>query len=478
MRNILDPSDFSIGEPLAAPLFSPVPRPVAVPDALTVLRDNGPVTVAVLANDVDPVDGVPALAGAYAALGTAVAETDGTVTYTPLPGFTGFDTIVYTVENSLGRTDTGEVAVTVEAPTQTLSVNVTPENTLEVTAEAGVVEINVTEPPEFGGSYIFDTADLAAGPVNLVQPGVTGPFADGATVSAVPGLWVVDTGAGTLAKTYQWFRDAVPIGGATSETYTVAGADLGPGLRVNETLTDAFGARTAESALYTGIPAFTPAADTGLLGWFDAADAATITASGNSVTEWADKAGNGALAQTSPAFQPVTGQRSQNGLNMLDFGGNAFLTRSDVLSADGDVALHGVFAVDAVGNPFEALLAVDATVDFQVDAANATQFDGRLNLAGAGTSVTLTGGPFSGVFVLSVIFDRTGLGGASVYISDTLRGQTAYTTTLDAAVDLYVMTNRTQNAYIDGAVCELVLTRTLTNRAEYHTYLAAKWGVS
>lgn len=142
------------------------------------------------------------------------------------------------------------------------------------------------------------------------------------------------------------------------------------------------------------------------------------------------------------------------------------------------MAFHGVFVVDAVTNAFEALIAVDAAVDFQVDSNNTTQFDGRLNLVGAGNPVNLTGGPFSGAIVLSVIFDRTGTGVAEVYISNVLRGQTAYTASLDAATTLYLMTNRTQNAFSDGAVCELAVTRTIGNRADYHAYLAAKWGVA
>ena len=113
-----------------------------------------------------------------------------------------------------------------------------------------------------------------------------------------------------------------------------------------------------------------------------------------------------------------------------------------------------------------------------MDANSASQFDGRLNLVGAGTSVNLTGGPFAGAVALSIIFDRTGTGTAQVYVSGALRGQTGYTTALDAAATLYVMTNRTQNAFVNGAVCELVLTRDITNRADHHAYLAAKWGVT
>ena len=56
--------------------------PIAVDDSLTVPRTAGPTVVTVLANDVDP-EGQPlSLISAYAALGTAVANGDGTVTET------------------------------------------------------------------------------------------------------------------------------------------------------------------------------------------------------------------------------------------------------------------------------------------------------------------------------------------------------------------------------------------------------------
>lgn len=197
MRDILDSAGLSLGTPLTVQLFAPIPRPVAVNDAVTVLQDSGPVTIA--------------------------------------------------------------------APGQTLSINATGDNTLEVTADPGLIETIVTDPPELQGSYSFDTALLAGGPVNLVAPDVTGPFATGQTVSAVPGLWAIDTGAGVHAITYQWFRDATPIAGATAASHVLDAADLG-GVRVTETLSDAFGSRSAQSGLYTGVAAFTPAADTGLQG--------------------------------------------------------------------------------------------------------------------------------------------------------------------------------------------------------------------
>lgn len=68
--------------------------------------------------------------------------------------------------------------------------------------------------------------------------------------------------------------------------------------------------------------AFTPGGISGCIGWWDASDAATITASSGSVSQWNDKSGTGHhLTQGTGANQPTTGTRTQNGLNVIDFDG-------------------------------------------------------------------------------------------------------------------------------------------------------------
>ena len=57
----------------------------------------------------------------------------------------------------------------------------------------------------------------------------------------------------------------------------------------------------------------------GLAGWWDAADAATITASGGAVSQWNDKSGNARHVVQAGAAKPVTGTRTIGGKNALDF---------------------------------------------------------------------------------------------------------------------------------------------------------------
>ena len=477
MKDILDAANVWKGTPKGAAFSSVNKAPVAVDDDRTVVQDSGPVTFVVLANDFDP-EGQPlVLTSASAALGTAVAETDNTVTYTPPAGISGFDTVVYEVADDLDQRTTAQINITINEPA--LSINTLSDNTFVVTAQTGTLDLTVTDPVHFAGTTQVATADLVTGPVNLVPPEASGTVAAGEVLSAAPGLWVHDADTGPLVQSWQWRRGAQDIAGATGATYTAVAADVGQSITVQEMQTDSAGQRSATSAAIGGSSgSFTPSDDIGLLAWHDASDAATITGVTN-VTAWADKVSGGAdLVQSTASAQPITGARSQNGLNVLDFDGSDFMERALSLPASGDVALHMALIIDGTASQYAALAAFEAANDMQIDANSDTQFDGRLNVAGIGSSVNLTGGPFSGPVILSAIFDRTGTGTAEVFISNVSRGSTAYTTALDSATALHLMTNRSQNAEIDGAVCEIVITSDVTNRTAHHDYLAAKWGIT
>jgi hypothetical protein len=472
MRDILDPSARWLGTPGGAQVAGNK-RPVTVDDTLSLLMDSGPVSVTVLANDFDPEGASLTLISATAGLGTAVAETNNTVTYTPPPGVTGFDTVIYEVADDLDQRRTGQIDVTITEPV--LSVETAANNTLVINSETGSLDITVTTPAVFAGTWSIDTNDLNNGPVNLVPPAFSGTVAIGEVLTATEGLWVYDTSAGLPDQFWQWRRAGQEIPGATGATYTVTSADYGPGLSVAETMSDANGQRSAVSAIAGAT--YLPSDDGQLLGWWDAADTATILESGGQVYGWADKAGGANLTQANLNWRPSTGARVLNGLNVLDFEGE-FMEGSRSFPASGDMAFHAVFVVDQPTNAFAALVSVEATNDFQLDANNSAQFDGRLNTAGIGTPVLLSGGPFSGAFIVSVMFDRTGASQAEVFIANTSRGSTGYSAPIDANAALHVMTNRSKNAWIDGALAELIVTGDVSNRADHHAYLATKWGLN
>lgn len=474
MRDILDLQDRWLGTPVGF-LQSGNKSPVAIDDALSVAKDSGPVSVDVLANDIDP-EGQPlTLVSASAALGTAVAEANNTVTYTPPTGISGFDTVVYEVADDLDQRRTAQINITITEPL--LSITTLMDNTMVVQSEAAPLDLTLTQPGEWAATYQADIANLAGGPINLAPPSIAGDFSAGQTLTAKGGLWIYDTGEGPIAQSWQWRVNGADISGATQPSYTVQAGDVGQVLTVAETQTDSAGQRQAMATAQSQ-QSFDPGSDAGLLGWWDASDTATITDAAGAVSSWADKAGNGALVQGNAALQPLTGTRSLNGLNVVDFDGARFLQdAARGLPVSGDVAFHLAVVIDSTSNAYEAVFAADATNDFQLDAANASQFDGQLNASGIGTSINLTGGPFAGGLIMSVIFDRTGAATAEVFVSNVSRGVMGYTAPLDSAVALNLMANRAVNARVDGAVAEFAVTSTLGNRADYHAYLAAKWGL-
>lgn len=472
MRDILDPADIWVGTPGSAQVASNK-RPVALDDFLTVPRDSGPVTVNVLDNDFDPEGGDLALISASAALGTVIAEADNTVTYTPPAGISGFDTVVYEIADDQDQRRTGQINITISAPV--LSVTATPGNTLVVESELGPLDITVIDPSNFAGTYSVDTADLQTGPLPLVAPVVSGTPAAGQVLTANDGLWVFETSAGEPVQGWQWRRGGVDIPGAISATYTVQSEDLASGLSVLEIMTDENGTRAVTTQIIAA--SFSPTADPALIGWWDASDTATITDSAGAVSNWADKAGSVALTQAFEPQKPETGTRSLNGLNVLHCD-TAHLEAMRSFPASGDLAFHMVLEIDGVNNAFEAILAVDATNDFQIDAESATQFDGRLNASGIASATSLTGGPFSGPQILSVILDRTSAGVIETYFGNALRGSTGYTVPLDQSAALHIMSNRSKNAWVTGAVAEVIVTGDTTNRADYYSYLSTKWGVT
>ena len=473
MKHILVPGQVWHGRPVRA---LPVGNrwPVALSDTLTLLQDSPPTSVIVLDNDFDPEGGALVVLSATAVLGDVVINGDDTLSYTPPLGYVGPDTVTYTVADDQGQVRAANVVISVSAPE--LSIDPWTLATLAVSSENGSLSMTVVEPFSMAGTYAIETSDLSGGPVNLVSPEIIGAPEVGEVLYAIEGLWIFDTVAGTPTRSWQWLRNGAPIAGATSSAYTVTGPDVGASVSVTETFSDSNGARNKTSSTVGAL--FNPSDDTALLGWWDASDSSTLTENSGSVSIWADKAGSAALTQSFAPQMPETDVRTIGGLNALNFDGGRLMVATRSLPASGDVAFHMALEIDSVSNLYEAILAVEATNDFQIDAASSLAFDGRLNAAGIGSPVDLSGGPFSGPIILSAIFDLTGAGQAEVFISDVSRGVTPYTTAIDASVALHLMTNRTVNAWATGAVGELIISGDVSNRATYHAYLANKWGIA
>jgi hypothetical protein len=63
---------------------------------------------------------------------------------------------------------------------------------------------------------------------------------------------------------------------------------------------------------------FNPKSIAGLVGWWDASDATTVTLNGSDVSQWRDKSGSARhLNQTDASLQPAYATASENGLNAV-----------------------------------------------------------------------------------------------------------------------------------------------------------------
>lgn len=91
--------------------------PTAVDDSATVAEDSPATSIDVLLNDtpaVDPIDPSTVVISSPAVSGLAIANADGTVSYTPNPNFNGADSFNYTVRDTGGNlSNAASVTVTV-----------------------------------------------------------------------------------------------------------------------------------------------------------------------------------------------------------------------------------------------------------------------------------------------------------------------------------------------------------------------------
>ena len=103
---------------------------------------------------------------------------------------------------------------------------------------------------------------VAAPPLDLSGPTISGTLQDGQTLTAGPGSW---SGTPPLSYTYRWRRcdstgaSCVAIAGATLITYLVASADVGHTLRVYVTATNTVGSSSASSVATAVVTAAPPA---------------------------------------------------------------------------------------------------------------------------------------------------------------------------------------------------------------------------
>ncbi len=199
------------------------PPPVAANDAASTEEDT-PVTIAPLANDRDPDADPLTITTAAAQNGTVVVNSNGTVTYTPNPGFNGTDTITYTISDGNGGTSTATITVAVadvnDVPTTSGSIG------NQTNLDSQVINLPVagafTDPD--GDALTYAAAGLPAGLTINPTTGVISGTIDRSASQVNGGAYAItvtasDGRGGTITQTFNW-TVTNPVPGAVNDTAT------------------------------------------------------------------------------------------------------------------------------------------------------------------------------------------------------------------------------------------------------------------
>ena len=183
---------------------------------------------------------------------------DGTLT-TATPTIVGTPTVGQTLTALAGSWGPGAVTLTYQwlrGSTDILGANASTYALASADAGATIsVRVTGTESGYATASATSTaTAVVAAGALTTGTPTIAGSAAVGSTLTASPGTW----GPGSVTFAYQWVRGSTDIGGATSSTYALVGADAGAKISVRVTGSEAgYATASATSAQTATIAAGT-----------------------------------------------------------------------------------------------------------------------------------------------------------------------------------------------------------------------------
>ncbi len=199
------------------------PAPTATNDSASTAEDT-PVTISPLANDSDP-DGDPlTITSASALNGTVVINADGTVTYTPNPGYNGTDTITYTISDGNGGTSTASITMAVanvnDVPVTSGSIG------NQTNLDSQIINLPVAgafSDPD-GDTLSFTATGLPAGLVIDPVTGVISGTIDHSASQLGGGAYAIvvtanDGRGGTITQSFSW-TVTNPAPGAVNDVAT------------------------------------------------------------------------------------------------------------------------------------------------------------------------------------------------------------------------------------------------------------------
>ena len=220
--------------------------------------------------------------------------------------------------------------------------------------------------------------------------------------------------------------------------------------------------------------------------WLDAADTATITESGGSVSQWNDKSGNGRhVSQATAAQQPTTGAATHNGRNVVSFNGSQDL-RNAAPNLDSDLTIVSVFKVAAATTyTMPGIMLGSGNLGRPVDywttstSTRRTYIDGRL--------ATTLGSNFKAdhfifkSWVLTYSKNTAASTRVAEYVNNSQNFDVSDATSHTVSGQTLVVGRREDGVTrLNGQVAEaFIFAKVLSHveRSDLHIYLESKWGL-
>ena len=238
---------------------------------------------------------------------------------------------------------------------------------------------------------------------------------------------------------------------------------------------------------------------TGYKLWLDATDSSTITASGSAVSQWSDKSGNASnFTQGTGSSQPLTGTRTINGKNVIDFDGtNDFLkcpSSTSIFkylhtSTGGTVFVvgindsNGVFLSNggAASDKIGIYHGISSNTTDLLITNGATVVGAQFGLTNVGTSAFYLTNKWDGGNATAANRLKESKNGAAFTGSNTA---TATASTSNSSWDMHlgssVDNTGTPSSYFNGAIGEVIFYEGILSAGDItsvQSYLATKWGI-
>jgi hypothetical protein len=239
--------------------------------------------VAAAAGAVAPSNSVAPVISGSASVGSILTTTDGT--------WTGTLPITFTYQWYRGATLIASA---------TSSTYTTQPADIGFAVSCQVTGTNIAGASTASSNVITPTAIAS---VNTVAPVISGSTPVGSTLTTTDGTW---TGTPTPTFTYQWYRGASSIGGATASTYVTIIADTSLAVTCQVTGTNIGGSATATSNSITPTAVVTPFAftaktdNTGVSTSTQFKLPLTTSTGLNAVVDWGDATTSTITSHTSP----------------------------------------------------------------------------------------------------------------------------------------------------------------------------------